>query len=100
MPTDTQTQSDAVTRTYSLAEVAQILCGSDSRADQYWVAQRLRGSAHPHLYGYKAQRRWRMTQADLDTAIELLRPRPPVPAVPAMTSLTSRSARRLESAAR
>lgn len=91
-----QTQSDAAVRTYSLPEIAEILCGAAGRANEYWVSQRLRGAARPQLPGFKVQRRWRMTQADLDAAIELLRPRPSVPAVPAMTSLTARSARRLD----
>jgi len=94
----TETQPSAATRTYSLAEIAQILCGSAGTAEQYWVAQRLRGNASPRLSGYKVQRRWRMTQDDLDAAIELLRPaRTDIPVIPAMTSMTSRSQRRLVS---
>lgn len=95
MPATTDTQSHAVTRTYSLAEIALILCGGNGPADQYWVAQRLRGNASPHLPGFKVQRKWRMTDADLDAAIELLRPRRNDIHIPAMTSMTPRSQRRL-----
>ena len=85
----------AITRTYGLAEIALILCGSNGAAEQYWVAQRLRGNAQPHLPGFKVQRKWRMTEADLDAAIEALRPRRNEIHIPAMTSMTSRSQRRL-----
>lgn len=95
MPTNNEAQSGAATRTFSLAEIARILCGSDGPAEQYWVAQRLRGNAEPRLSGYKVQRRWRMTQDDLDAAIELLRPKRNEVVVPAMTSMTARSQRRL-----
>jgi hypothetical protein len=80
-------------RTFSLAEIATILCGSSSPGDQRWVADRLRGYQKPTLPGYKARRQWRMTQQDLDTAIELLRPQPHY--VPSVTSLTARSQRKL-----
>jgi len=80
-------------RTYSLAEVAAILCGTDTPNTQRWVADRLRGQEQPTLPGYKAMRQWRMTQQDIDTAIELLRPQRGTH--PSVTSLTARSQRRL-----
>ena len=91
MPTDTDTISVATSRTYSLSEAAHILCGDDSPGAQKWLAQRLKGNAKPSLPGFKVQRRWRMTQNDVDTAIDLLRPTRPIP----MTSMTARSQRRL-----
>jgi hypothetical protein len=91
MPTDTDTTSVATSRTYSLSEAAVILCGDDGPGAQKWIAQRLKGHAKPALPGFKVQRRWRMTQTDLDAAIELLRPQ----SIPTMTSLTVRSQRRL-----
>jgi hypothetical protein len=95
MAPHTDTQSSAPTRTFSLPEIADFLCGSSGPAEQYWVAQRLRGNATPHLPGFKVQRRWRMTAEDLDAAIELLRPQRNTVRVPAMTSMTARSQRRL-----
>lgn len=80
-------------RTFSLEEIATFLCGSSTPNDQRWVADRLRGSEQPKLPGYKARRQWRMTQQDLQAAVELLRPRPNN--VPAATSLTARSQRKL-----
>lgn len=85
----------ATRRTYSLIEVAQILCGDDSEAAQRWIRERLLGHAHPTLPGFRVQRRWRMTQEDLDAAIELLRPKRNEVVVPSMTSMTARSQRRL-----
>lgn len=81
--------------TYSLEEAAALICGSDSPAKAKWLVRRLRRGDLP---GYKAGRQWRMTRADVDTAIEALRPkRVCVPQVPAMTGLTRTSARRLAS---
>lgn len=95
MPSDTHTHPGAVERTYSLEEAALIICGSDDTAARHWLSQRLRGNAEPHLTGYRVARRWRMTQTDLDAAIEQLRPRRSDYHVPAMTSMTRRSQRRL-----
>lgn len=83
-------------QTYSLEEAAQIICGTADPAARQWLTQRLRGNAQPALTGYRAQRRWRMTQADIDAAIEALRPaHAHLPAVPALTSMTAGSRRRL-----
>ena len=95
MPTDNHPHTAAIERTYSLEEAAQIICGSDDEAAIHWLSQRLRGNAEPFLTGYKVARRWRMTQVDLDAAIELLRPRHTTIRIPAMTSMTRRSQRRL-----
>lgn len=81
--------------TYSLAEAATLICGRGTRAETEWTAVRLRRG---EFSGYKAGRKWRMTQADVDAAIEALRPKTiHVPPVPAMKGLTRTSARRLAS---
>jgi hypothetical protein len=76
--------------THSLAEAATLICGSPSKAE--WLAIRLRRGEIP---GYKVGRQWRMTQADVDKAIDALRPRRVAPMVPQMGGLTKTSARRL-----
>ena len=98
MPSHTETYSTAPKRTYSLAEIAAILCGNSGPNAQRWVADHLRGYYEPRLPGFKVQRKWRMTEADLDAAIELLRPRRHEVTIPAMTSMTARSQRRMASA--
>jgi hypothetical protein len=95
MSASTDTYRTATKRTYSLAEIAVILCGNSGPTEQRWVADHLRGYQKPHLPGYKVQRKWRMTEADLDAAIEALRPRRNELHIPAMTSMTTRSQRRL-----
>jgi len=91
-------QLHAPTRTYSLSEAATILCGSAGPNEMRWLTDRLRGSAEPRLSGYKAQRRWRMTEEDLAAAVQQLRPkRCDIPDVSAFTSMTARSRRRLVS---
>lgn len=95
MPTDTVPQTGVPTRTFSLAEAAEILCGSSGPAEQKWLRERLIGNAQPQLSGYKVQRRWRMTEADLTAAIETLRPKRSHVRIPALTSMTARSQRRL-----
>lgn len=83
-------------RTFSLAEAAEIICGSSTSADIYWLAQRLRGNAHPNLPGYKAQKHWRMTEGQIAEALMLLQPaKSSVPEVPLPSSLMSRSRRKL-----
>lgn len=84
-----------MTTTYSLDEYAHILRGSAEPHDVQWLVLRLRRGELP---GYKAGRKWRATQADVDAAIESLRPQPVgIPQVPAMTGLTRTSARRMAS---
>lgn len=94
------------TETYSLQEYAAALLGPgpDGTAATVepfkvqWLTKRLRGQAHPQLPGYKAGRRWRATQADVDAAIERLRPRrTDVPEVPTMSGMTRTSRRRMAS---
>lgn len=64
-------------RTYSLAEVAEQLCG-DSMADpQKWVARQIRAGRFP---ARRVGRHWRMTAADLEAALEAIANRPSRPA--------------------
>lgn len=83
-----------MTTTYSISEAAQLICGSSDPAAVKWLTRRLRGEQQPLLPGYKQARRWRMTEDDIATAIELLRPQR-LPVVPVASSLTRTSARRL-----
>lgn len=85
----------ALKRTYSVEEVATILCGDAGPSAQRWVLDRLRGYKKPTLPGYRVQKKWRMTQEDVDSSIELLRPNPDQVRIPTLTSLTARSQRRL-----
>lgn len=96
------------TATFSVQEYAAALLGAGpDPADPVgsiepfkvqWLTKRLRGECRPQLPGYKAGRRWRATQADVDAAIEILRPqRTTVPDVPTMTGLTRTSRRRMAS---
>jgi hypothetical protein len=92
--------------TFSLEEYTAILLGPgpDGSAGSVepfklqWMTKRLCGRAEPVLPGYKAGRKWRATQADVDAAIELLRPqRVGLPQVPQMSGMTRTSRRRLAS---
>ena len=85
-------------KTYSLEEYSQLLLGSAGPTQLRWLAERLRGYASPALPGYKVGRKWRATQADVDTAIEILRPkRVFVPDIPDTSGLRPTSRRRLAS---
>lgn len=93
-----------MTATFSIEEYAAALLGPgpDGTADTVeshkveWLSLRLRGRANPKLPGYKAGRKWRATQADVEAAIELLRPQTvEVPRVPQLGGLTKTSRRRL-----
>lgn len=90
-----------VQQTFSLEESAAIICGRDDHGQivaggVQWLVKRLRSG---ELKGYKQARRWRMTAADIDAAIETLRPqRASVPEeVPALSGMTRTSRRRLAS---
>lgn len=87
-----------MTRTYSLPEAAEIICGGSDPADIYWLAQRLRGNAQPALAGFKAKRKWRMTEEQVQDALRILTPEHVgVPEVPQQSSLMRRSRRKLAS---
>jgi hypothetical protein len=91
MPT-TEPDASVPNRTFSVPEIAAALCGQDTTASRRWVADHLRGYAEPVLPGFKAQNRWRMTEADLQASIELLRPKRDEPS---FTSMTNRSRKRV-----
>jgi hypothetical protein len=91
-------------RTFSVEEYAAALLGPgpDGTAASVepfkiqWLTKRLRGQAQPALPGYKAGRRWRATQADLDEAIDRLHPKQvEIPNVPQIGGMTRTSRRRL-----
>lgn len=84
-----------MTHTISDVEYVMALRGSATRSDLEWLHRHLRGDDEPQLPGFKVGRKWRATPEDVDTAIELLRPKR-VPAVPA-SSLRPTSRRRLAS---
>lgn len=82
--------------TYSIEEYADALLGGHSRLQVQWLMKRLRGEKAPTLPGYKVGHDWRATQADIEQAIELLRPkRVTVPVVPSGSSMSPTSRRRL-----
>jgi len=89
----TETDTSVPKRTYSMPEITAALCGEDTTTSRRWVSDHLRGYAEPTLPGFKAQGRWRMTQADLEASIELLRPNRD--SAPVFTSMTLRSQKRI-----
>ncbi len=88
----TEADTSVPKRTFSVPEIAAALCGQDTTTSRRWVSDHLRGYAEPTLPGFKAQGRWRMTQADLEQSIELLRPKRDEPT---FTSMTNRSRKRV-----
>ena len=88
----TDSDQSVPNRTFSIPEIAAALCGQDTTASRRWVADHMRGYADPILPGFKAQNRWRMTEADLKQSIELLRPKRDEPT---FTSMTNRSRKRV-----
>jgi len=84
---------------FSVEEASVRICGGDDLkkpvpAQVTWVMVRLRRG---EFSGFKANgRRWRMTESDIQAAIESLRPKTVyVPEVPQLSGLTRTSARRL-----
>lgn len=87
---------DRSVTTFSVEEYADALLGGHSRQQVEWLVKRLRGEKSPTLPGFKAGRKWRATAADIEKAIELLRPkRVSVPVVPAASSMSPTSRQRL-----
>lgn len=86
--------------TYSLEEAAVILCGPDENGGPLpgkvqWLRKRLLAGDVP---GYKACRKWRMSEDHIAAAVKALEPRRFfVPEVPMMAGLTPTSRRRLAS---
>ena len=87
-----------MTTSHSIEQAAEIICGDSGPAAVMWVSRRL---CRGQFTGYKAGRKWRMTDADIEAAIESLRPNrvERIHAVPdnapAFSSMTSRSRRKL-----
>jgi hypothetical protein len=82
--------------TVSLEEYADALLGGHEPAQLQWLTKHLRGESKPVLPGFKVGRKWRATEADIETAIELLRPqRVQMPVVPSVSSMSKTSQRRL-----
>lgn len=90
---------------HSIEQAAALIVGADPTGQPLpgaveWVERRLRRGL---FTGYKAARRWRMTDADITAAIDVLRPtrveEPRIRVVsessPAFASMTSRSRRKL-----
>lgn len=44
-----------------------------------WLQRHVRGDIQPQLPGYKVRSKWRMTESDIEKAIDLMRPRRPDP---------------------
>ncbi|SDC26133.1 hypothetical protein SAMN04488581_0406 [Mycolicibacterium neoaurum] len=82
--------------TFSVEEYADALLGGHSPQQVEWLVKRLRGEKSPTLPGFKAGRKWRATAADIEKAIELLRPpHQRLPELPRASSMTPTSRRRL-----
>ncbi len=62
-----------MTASHDITACARLIRGDDSPAAVDWVIRRLRRG---EFSGYRAARRWRMTDSDIEAAIESLRPRP------------------------
>ena len=87
-----------MTTSLSLAEYADALLGGHQPEQLQWLTRRLRGDRPPRLPGYKAGRQWRATPADVQAAIELLRPNPvAMPVIPERTGMTKTSMKRIAS---
>lgn len=76
--------------TYSLAEVARILCGDDLVDPELWVKRRIRAGQFRAL---KVGRTFRMTQQQLDDALASLEVGAVTPS-PQVSTLTPRALRR------
>jgi hypothetical protein len=56
-------------KTYSLPEVAEFLCGDSMKEPTRWLTRQI---AAGRFTARKVGRQWRMTQADVDAALEVL----------------------------
>ena len=83
-------------KTYSLTEVAQALCGDSMTRPERWLTRQI---AVGRFTARRVGRHWRMTQEDLDHALNVMANRAnPVPAPAAQPEIgrpSSRSRRRL-----
>lgn len=84
-------------KTYSLTEVAQALCGDSMARPERWLTRQI---AVGRFTARRVGRHWRMTQEDLDHALDVManraNPTPqPVQQQPEIGRPSSRSRRRL-----
>jgi hypothetical protein len=85
--------SGGLVKTNSLEEYSDAVRGSHTDADLQWLEKRLRDGVLP---GFKAGRKWRATDAQIEAAIEILTPTPvAVPDIPVPSGMTRTSRRRL-----
>jgi hypothetical protein len=56
-------------KTYSLPEVAEFLCGDSMKEPTRWLTRQITAG---RFTARKVGRQWRMTQADVDAALEVL----------------------------
>lgn len=56
-------------RTYSLTEVAAIVCGDSMARPERWLTRQI---AVGRFTARRVGRHWRMTQADLDAALDIM----------------------------
>ncbi|ORV20153.1 hypothetical protein AWB98_30005 [Mycolicibacterium conceptionense] len=86
-----------IERTYSVEEAAAIILGpgpggGDPEPSKVnWLRRHIRGDVHPQLPGYRVRSKWRMTESDIETAIELLRPKRAAPTPEAVVEATGDS---------
>jgi hypothetical protein len=73
-------------RTYSLTEVAAQLCGDSMARPERWLTRQI---AIGRFTARRVGRHWRMTQDDLDAALDLMANRRQVP-VPSTVSEAGR----------
>ena len=79
-------------KTYSLAEVAEILCGDSLQRPERWLTRQIVAG---RFSARKVGRHWRMTQDDLDYALDVIATpaAAPVEAKHASSGLSPRSMR-------
>jgi hypothetical protein len=65
-------------KTFSLDEVAEFLCGDSMKEPTRWLTRQI---TLGRFTARKVGRQWRMTQADLDAALEVLANPTPAAAV-------------------
>lgn len=85
-----------MSRTYSLAEVAEDLCGDSSKQSLRWVADQIRAKRFPAV---KSRGHWRMSDDDIAVALKVCSngAKQPESTEPRVLSFTPTSARRVAS---
>lgn len=69
-------------KTYSLTEVATMLCGDSMTRPERWLTRQI---VSGRFTARRVGRQWRMTQADIDAALEVMASQPAATAAPAPT---------------